>query len=138
MKVLRVINNNVLSCVDDHGQETVVMGRGLGFHAKPGMEIQESAAEKIFRMDTREQMSQLRELIARVPAGLLEVCSNIVDYAGKTLGRRLNRSIYLTLTDHVQFAMERSRQNLNLHNALLTEVRVFYPEEYAIGCYALE
>ena len=138
MKVLKVINNNVVSCVDEHGQEAVVMGRGLGFQAQTGMELNPDAAEKIFRMENQEQVSKLRDLISRVPAELLELCTEIVDYAGRTLARRLNQSIYLTLTDHIQFAMERCRQNQNLHNALLTEVRVFYPEEFTIGCYALE
>ena len=138
MKVCKVINNNVVSCVDDHGREAVVMGRGLGFQMKPGMLLDENAAEKIFRMDSQEQISKLRELIERVPPELLELCSGIVDYAGKILDRRLNQSVYLTLTDHIQFAMERCRQGMNLRNALLTEVRVFYPEEYTIGAYALE
>ena len=138
MKVLKVINNNVVTCADSHNQEAVVMGRGLGFHAKPGMDLDLSLAEKIFRMDSQEQMTKLRDLIDRVPQGLLELCSQIVDYAGQTLGRRLNQNIYLTLTDHIQFAMERCRQGITLHNALLTEVRVFYPEEYTIGRYALD
>lgn len=138
MKVCKVINNNVVSCIDEHGQEAVVMGRGLGFQAKPGMKLDESAAEKIFRMDSQEEVIKLRELIARIPTELLELCTRIVDYASQTLGRRLNQSIYLTLTDHIQFAIERCRQGLILRNALLTEVRVFYPEEYTIGCYALE
>lgn len=138
MKVLKVINNNVVSCMDDHGQEAVVMGRGLGFQAKPGGELDPASAEKIFRMESREQVLKLQDLISRVTPGLLELCTEIVDYAGKTLARGLNPSIYLTLTDHIQFAMERCRQNKNLQNALLTEVRVFYPEEFTIGCYALE
>ena len=138
MKVLKVINNNVLSCLDDQGRETVAMGRGLGFQMKPGMVLQESDAEKIFRMESQEQTAKLQELIRRVPAGLLELCSQMVDYADKILGRRLNQSIYLTLTDHIQFAMERCKNHENLHNALLTEVRVFYPEEFTIGCYILD
>lgn len=138
MKVLKVINNNVLSCLDDQGREAVVMGRGLGFRMKAGMVLQESDAEKIFRMESQEQVAKLQDLIRRVPAGLLELCSQMVDYADRTLGRRLNQSIYLTLTDHIQFAMERCKNHENLHNALLTEVRVFYPEEFTIGCYVLD
>ena len=138
MRVLKVINNNVLTCLDSQNREAVVMGRGLGFHAKPGMDLDEHLAEKVFRMESQEQMTRLQNLIDRVPQGLLELCTRIVDYAGQILGRRLNQNIYLTLTDHVQFAMERCRQGVGLPNALLTEVRVFYPEEYTIGRYALE
>ena len=31
MKILKVINNNVVSACDDKGKEIVVMGKGLGF-----------------------------------------------------------------------------------------------------------
>lgn len=138
MKVLKVINNNVVSCLDRCGRETVVMGKGLGFRAKPGMELDTRTAEKIFRMDSPEEASRLTDLFSRLPAELLELCTQIVDYANQILGRGLNQSIYLTLTDHIHFAIERVRQGMVLENALHTEVRVFYPEEYAIGCHALE
>ena len=138
MKVLKAINNNVVSCLDDNGKELVVMGKGLGFHAKPGNTLSTDAVEKIFRMDSPEEFSRMKRLFASLPPELLELCSRIIDYAGQVLDRRLNESIYLTLTDHIQFAIERCRQGLFLHNALETEVRVFYPEEYTIGVYALQ
>ncbi len=138
MKVLKAINNNVVSCVDDNGKELVVMGRGLGFHVRPGEKLNHQLVEKVFRMDSPEEFTRLKDLFARLPGDLLELCSRIIDHANQTLGRRLNESIYLTLTDHIQFAIQRSRQGINLQNALLTEVRVFYPKEFAIGEYALE
>ena len=137
MKVLKAINNNVVSCLDDNGKELVVMGRGLGFQAKPGSVLNPEKAEKIFRMDSEENISRLKDLFSRLPEDLLALCARIIDYATQVLGRRLNESIYLTLTDHIQFAIERSRLGLGLHNALATEVRVFYPEEYAVGNHAL-
>ncbi len=138
MKVLKAINNNVVSCLDDRGQELVVMGKGLGFHAKSGETLCKEGIEKIFRMDSPEEFSRMKELFAQLPPDLLELCSRIIDYANLVLGKRLNQSVYVTLTDHIQFAIERCRRGLQLPNALSTEVRVFYPEEYAIGKQARE
>ena len=138
MKVLRAINNNVVSCLDDNGKELVVMGKGLGFQAKPGTSLNTKMIEKIFRMDSPENISRLKDTFSRLPENLLELCSRIIDYANQVLGRRLNESIYLTLTDHIQFAIERTKLGLDMHNALITEVRVFYPEEYAVGKQALK
>lgn len=138
MKVLKAINNNVVSCVDADGKELVVMGRGLGFRAKPGDRLSPDAAEKIFRMDSPEEVSRLKDLFSQLPPELLELCNRIIEHAKAALGRRLNESIYLTLTDHIQFALNRTRQGMDLPNPLLTEVRVFYPVEYAIGQYALD
>lgn len=138
LQVLKVINNNVVSCLDDNGKEMVVMGRGLGFGVKPGSRLNTEMIEKVFRMDSEEEFSRLKELFARLPADLLELCNGIIDYANQVLGRGMNESIYLTLTDHIQFSIDRCRKGLYQHNALNTEVRVFYPEEYAVGKYALE
>lgn len=138
MKVLKVINNNVVSCLDEGGKELVVMGKGLGFGAKAGAVLDSELIEKVFRMDSAEEFTRLKSLFAQLPTDLLELCSRIINYANQVLGRRLNESIYLTMTDHIQFAIVRCRQGMNLRNALATEVRVFYPEEYAIGKYALE
>lgn len=138
MKVVKAINNNVVSCLDDRGQELVVMGKGLGFHAKPGEMLRGEKIEKVFRMDSPEEFSRMKELFAQLPPELLDLCSRIIDYANLMLGKRLNQSVYLTLTDHIQFAIARCRNGLQLPNALSTEVRVFYPEEYAIGEYARE
>lgn len=138
MKVSKVINNNVLSCVDDTGGELVVMGRGLGFRCRPGDTLDPSAAEKIFRMDTPEEMGRLKNLFSSLSPELLELCGGIIEQANLALGHRLNESIYLTLTDHIQFALSRVRKNMNFPNPLATEVRVFYPAEMTVGRYALE
>lgn len=137
MKVLKAINNNVVSCVDSSGRELVVMGRGLGFRSKPGDVLTADMVEKVFRMTSHEEVTRFKDLLSRLPAELLELCSQIIDHANHVLGRRLSESIYLTLTDHVHFALERARGGMVLHNALMTEVRVFYPGEFAVGKYAL-
>ena len=49
MKILKVINNNVVSACDDKGKEIVVMGKGLGFGKKNGDILDESKIEKSFR-----------------------------------------------------------------------------------------
>lgn len=138
MRVLKIINNNIVSCVDDTGCELVVMGRGLGFGTKPGMEIQESAAEKIFHMDSQRDTDRLTSLLATLPTEQIDLCTRIIEYATQTLDKRMNKNVYLTLTDHVCFALSRIQQGMVFNNALLTEVRIFYPHEFAIGKHALE
>ncbi len=137
MKVLRVINNNVVSCIDDSGHEAVAMGRGLGYFAKPDTVLDETRVEKIFRMTNRSETVRLEALFANLPPDLIELCTRIIAYATENLNNRLNPSVYLTLTDHVSFSIDRIRQGIPLQNAPLYEVRTFYPQEFAIGKYAL-
>lgn len=50
---------------------------------------------------------------------------------------KLNQSIYVTLTDHINFAIARYAKGINLENALLWEIKRFYPQEYELGKYAI-
>ena len=50
MRIEKVINNNVISALDDQGREIVAMGRGIGFQKKSGQEIKAAQVEKIFHL----------------------------------------------------------------------------------------
>lgn len=138
MKIIRVINNNVVSCTDDAGREVIAMGRGLGFGAKSGHRLEETQAEKVFRMETQRETDRMKDMLASLPPEHIEVTTRIITYAKETLNKRLNQNVYLTLTDHISFAISRLQQGMTFQNALLTEVKTFYPREFAVGKHALQ
>ena len=137
MKVDKVINNNVVSAMDPEGAEVVIMGRGVGYHMKKGMEIPEEKVEKIFRLDNPGTVTKFRNLLAQMPLEHLQISAEIIDYAKNVLNRKLNHSIYLTLTDHINFSIERYQNNMMFTNPLIREVKNFYKEEYLVGEYAI-
>lgn len=137
MKVVRVINNNVISSVDDNQKEVVIMGKGIGFQKKIGDTVDEGKIEKIFHLPS-ETGSQFEKLVADIPYEHMQLAKEIIHYAAKTLDRHLNKNIYITLTDHLNFAVERQEQGIVFQNALLWEIQRFYSEEYKIGLKALE
>ena len=61
MRVLNVINNNVVSSLDEKNREIVVMGKGIGFHKKPGEEIADAQVEKVFSLpyETHDRFMKL-------------------------------------------------------------------------------
>lgn len=138
MIIDKVINNNVVSAFDDSGSEVVVMGRGIGFGAKPGGKIQESRIEKLFEIKSESVAEQLKQLLANMPLEHVQISDDIISYAKNTLKLKLNQSIYVTLTDHINFAIERQARHINPENALLWEIKRFYPQEFRLGQYAVE
>lgn len=138
MVIEKVINNNIVSAIDEEGREAVVMGRGLGFGARPGQQVPRDRIEKIFRIESPKLNDQFEELLAHMPIEHVDVSGDIIAYAKKNLKLRLNQSIYVTLTDHINFAITRLKQGIKLQNALLWEIRRFYAKEYELGEYALE
>lgn len=137
MIIEKIINNNIVSASDESGKELVVMGRGIGFGAKAGNEINEAKIEKIFRMESRTVAEQLKELLANMPLERVKISGDIISYAKKVLNLQLNQSIYVTLTDHINFAINRYKKGINLNNALLWEIKRFYSQEYELGRYAV-
>lgn len=137
MKIDKVINNNIVSVLEPSGEEIIVMGRGLGFQGRPGKEIREDKIEKIFRLDSQTEVEQFKTLLQNLPLEHIQVSNEIISYAKSVLKKRLNKNIYITLTDHINFAIDRMKQNMIFANPLLREVRSFYREEYLIGEYAI-
>lgn len=138
MVIEKIINNNVVSSRDEAGFETVVMGRGLGFGKKKGEKIEEDKIDKIFRIEDKDSLKKFKKLIADLPIEYLQVSTDIISYAKKKLGVQLNQNVYLTLTDHISFAIERFKQGMLFNNALNHEIKRFYPLEYQIGEYSLD
>lgn len=137
MTIDKIINNNVVITVADNGQETVVMGRGIGFQARVGQQVDEKKIEKRFVLDSKSDTGRFGELVRSIPLEHFEVCMKIIEYAMQVMQRRLSNSIYISLTDHINFALERYKSGLVIENPLLQEVRSFYPSEYLIGEYAV-
>ena len=138
MKIDKVINNNIISSFDDQGRELVVMGRGLGFKKKSGQEIDDSLIEKIFRMDNKEGTDHLKTLFSEIPIEHIEITNDIISYAKEHLNKKLNRNIYISLTDHINFAIERHNKGLDYTNPLLWDIKKFYAAEYKVGLEAVQ
>lgn len=137
MKIDKIINNNIVSAIEADGKEVVIMGWGLGFGMKPGKEIPEGKIEKVFRLDSQNSTDKFKELLANLPLEHIQASTEIINYAKSVLNRRLNQSIYITLTDHINFAIERFKEKMMFTNPLLNEIKTFYKEEYLIGEYAV-
>ena len=126
-----------ISAVDDTGSEVVVMGKGIGYHMKKGMEIPKENIEKIFRLESPGAVSKFRDLLEKMPLEHLQISAEIIEYARNVLNRKLNESIYLTLTDHINFSIERFEKCMMFSNPLIREVKSFYKQEYLVGEYAI-
>ena len=137
MVIERIINNNVISALDEEGKEIVVMGSGIGFGRKKGQHCDESRIDKVFRMEDEAVLGRFKDLLAKLPLEYIQVSNDIISYAKKELGIPLNQNVYITLTDHISFSLERFQNNMNFTNALHSEIRRFYPAEFSVGIHAL-
>lgn len=137
-KITRVINNNIVCSADEKGHEIILRGLGIGYQKKKGDTVSDDKVEKVYVMMDPNRSGKLQQLMAEMPLEYLEISTDIIEYARAALHKRLSENIYITLTDHISFAITRKREKLEYRNVMLSEIKRFYAQEYEIGMYALK
>lgn len=133
MKVAKVLNNNVIIVQDPDGREQVVMGKGIGFQKRKGDEVDDKLAEKIFVLSKDEAGVDFSALLTGIPPELLNLVMEFVDKAQQSLKLPLKDTLIPALCDHLYYAVERLTRGQSISNALLHEIKQFYPREFALG-----
>ncbi len=137
MKIKQILNNNAL-LVKKGKNELIVLANGIGFKRKIGEKINEAEVDKIFVLDTHEMVEHFSYLLGTIPAEHIYMISEIVEYATQTYQMVINDYIYLTLIDHIEFALKRSQEGNFLKSPLAWEIKKFYKKEYDIGLHAVK
>ncbi|MDK9864085.1 BglG family transcription antiterminator LicT [Staphylococcus equorum] len=137
MKINKIINNNVIS-VTQNNQERVVMGKGIGFQKEEGDIVEESKIDKIFDLNNQEISDRFKTLLIEVPIEIVQAVEKIIEVAKIEYHKELSDTIYVALTDHINFAIERQQEGMAIKNGLLWEIKKFYPTEYEIGMRGLD
>jgi beta-glucoside operon transcriptional antiterminator len=138
VKISRIINNNIISAFDENGLELIMMGRGIGFSRRPGEMVKQSEIEKVFRIENEKARDDFKDLVKNIPLEYLQISDAVITKAKMLLGTGMNQNVYLTLTDHISFAIDRFKKGMSFRNPLEDEVRTFYPTEYGVGCEAVK
>lgn len=137
MRVIKVLNNSLVLALDETGAETILMGKGIGFHKAAGYEFGSEEVEKVFVLKDRSISRSIIRLAAETDAVFFEMCKSVVDYAAKKFHMKLLDHIYLSLTDHLAFAAKRAKDGIIVPNFYTLDMQRFNPNEYQVGLYAV-
>lgn len=137
MQVTKVFNNNVLLATDDRGQEFVLMGKGLGFQAKPGDDVRAEVVERTFVPGGSTTPERIAALVEEIPADRIDLTQEIVDLARQRLGAQIDSHVIIPLADHIVFALQRAAEGLTITYPLQWEVTHLYPREVTFAKEAL-
>ncbi|MET3574404.1 PRD domain-containing protein [Bhargavaea ullalensis] len=133
MKIKKILNNNAVIAVEGD-REKVVVGPGIAFGRKRNDPIIPDKIEKTFIMTENDKLATL---LGRIPEEHFTLSEKIISRAEQTFGLKLNEHIHLVLTDHLSFAIERTIDGIHVHNKLMDEIRLLYPDEFAVGLWAV-
>lgn len=138
MIIKKIFNNNAVVAKDSSNREIVVMGCGIAFKKSVGEYLDDAKIEKTFILKEKQASERFKLLLEDVPTEQVSLCYDIIEYAKNILDAKLNDYIYVTLTDHISNALKLQKDGLNRSNALIWEVKKFYPKEFAVGIKAIE
>lgn len=139
MIVEKVLNNNVVVSIDPKTKkEVILMGSGIAFNKKPGQQIDEKKIEKTFVIDDENLGNKIKKLINQIPEGIFEITDEIITHAIVELNTVLDKQIYVSLADHIAFAVKRFRSGIIIKNELLNEVRRVHKAEFKVSLWAVD
>lgn len=128
MKAVKRINNNVALCEAKDGKEFIARGKGIGFHEFP-YELNIKDVEKTYYDVDPAYVS----MIDSIPEDIFDLCSDVIDFSSIILDNPLSANVVFTLADHINFAIERNRKNMNIKLPIIHDVEHLFPREYKIG-----
>ena len=129
MQIVKKINNNVALARDGRGNELVVFGKGVGFPAMPYELDDLDRIQRTFYNVSKRYIDLLPDL----PEALMLAADDIAEEARDELDCELNPNLPFILADHLNFAIQRTRQGVALQNPLSYDVKHLYPKEYQIA-----
>lgn len=138
MVIQKILNNNLLQVKGKDGEEMIAMGKGLRFSYRVGDQLKEEDVEKIYLLKDEKNKRDYIRLLEDAPAEYVEVIQDAVEMANRRMSCTLNEQIFVTLFDHLIYALERLEKGIVLQNRMLWEIRKFYPKEYLVGTEVLE
>ena len=131
----KVINNNVLSVLDEKGEEAILTGKGIGFQKKKGESIDKDRIERVFLPDKNTKSYKLEELFKDTPSEHVMIVTECIDYAKRELGEELNSNLYITLMEHLNLVVQRAKQDIVIENPMVFDMKHFYPQEFKVAEY---
>ncbi|TCT90949.1 BglG family transcriptional antiterminator [Gibbsiella quercinecans] len=137
MIVDKILSNNAVLLTNAKHEEIVAIGRGIGFGKKPGDSVDAREIESQFVKKSEGLADVFSQLLAEIPPAYLAVTQRIINLAQQRLAITVHDTLFLALSDHINFAIQRLTNGLVIKNFLLWDIKRFYAEEFAVGLEAL-
>lgn len=129
MKVIKKINNNVAVCLDNDNHELIAFGKGIGFPKTP---YELTDLSKIWRTYYGINPSYLG-LLNDIPEEVFALSIKIVDQARMRIMNEINSNIVFTLADHINFAIDRYKKNMDIKMPFVYDIQHLYENEMYVG-----
>ncbi|TRX39540.1 PRD domain-containing protein [Corynebacterium guaraldiae] len=129
MQLLRVFNNNVV-LARRGAEDVIVTGRGIGFQAHPGTEVDPAKVVKVFVPDSGRDPDHLAAMIAGIPGEYVQLVIDAMHSVEMSEALRSKLTLVVAIADHIHGAVNRGNA---VSYPLEAEVRHLYAEDFALA-----
>ncbi|MGC4153839.1 MAG: PRD domain-containing protein [Propionicimonas sp.] len=137
MRVVKVLNNNVLLAAEEDGRPVILTGRGLAFDVEVGDDISSDRATQVFRPEAGESPAAMASFLVDLPPERLALAARLLERACIEFGTEFRQNNVIPLADHLHYALARHQRGEIVEYPLSAEVPHLFPAEYAFGLRAL-
>jgi beta-glucoside operon transcriptional antiterminator len=129
--LLRILNNNAV-LADVAGNRVILLGRGLGFAKHLGDTVELGESTEVFAPSDALELRQLADFAREIPFEIFGVARKAVDRALEQNAPG-SQALLLSVADHLNFALVRAREGVQVDYPLRWEIAQLYPKETRLG-----
>ena len=122
------------SALTERGKELIAAGKGIGFPKTPyELEDLNLITRTFYDIDQKYTglFNELLETVIHFTAKLIDIARNELKY-------ELNPNVVLTMSDHINFCIQRAKEDIYVQMPLIYEVEQTFPAEAKMGKYAVK
>ncbi|QZY55826.1 BglG family transcription antiterminator [Crassaminicella profunda] len=131
--IKKILSNNVV-LVEKENQNYILVGKGIGFGKKKGIVLEnpEIIDEKFISLKGLSE-NEYESFLSQVDPKIIELVEEIMVMVKNELGEGLNPNVHVGLIDHINFAIKRLTEGIEIVNPFLLETKLLYPAEYNLA-----
>lgn len=129
MQLLRVFNNNVV-LARRGAEDVIVTGRGIGFQAHPGTEVDPAKVVKVFVPDSGRDPDHMAAMIAGIPGEYVQLVIDAMHSVDMSEALRSKLTLVVAIADHIHGAVNHGNA---VSYPLEAEVRHLYSDDFALA-----
>ncbi len=133
MIVKKILNNNLLLTIDKNGFEQIVMGKGIRFINNVGEKLKQEHIQKIYVLKNSYVTQNYMHILRNVTPSDAEIIEEALQIAYDAFPKELSEQLFISLFDHLVFAIERHKNHIVIPNRLFWEIKQFYPNEFSVS-----
>lgn len=131
MKILRVLNNNVVLAKDPNGEEVIITGRGVGFNKRAGMFVEEANIVRVFEPKDGRDPDHLAQMLAEIDQEVIRAVVLAIDEIQIEDSSSKSPTLVIAIADHISGALKRLKNGqAAVVYPLQAEVTHLYASEY--------